>query len=183
MKQEIWKVVDGFNGCYRVSNLGNFESCINKGNHKADGIWRKKKANKRKNGYYVVSLTKDGKTSLLYLHRLVAQAFCENPNGYNEIDHIDSNKENNFAENLRWVTHKENMHNPHAIKERDRLAKNNGTSISQYTLDGIYIRTFYSLRQIKREIPNINRVRVRLCADGKIKSVCGYIWKYTKNNI
>ena len=38
MEKEIWKIVDGYNGVYRVSNLGNFESCMNVGSHKPDGI-------------------------------------------------------------------------------------------------------------------------------------------------
>lgn len=179
MEQEIWKVVDGYNGAYRVSNKGNFESCINMGNHKIDGIWRRKKLNKRKNGYYVVSLTKDGKTELLYIHRLVAKAFCDNPNGYNEIDHLDSNKNNNSAKNLKWVSRVENLSNPHAQQERLRIAKEKGTAITQLSLDGKFIRTFYSLREVERIYPNINRRRVNDCAKGLIDSVCGYKWKFT----
>ena len=166
MEQEIWKVVDGYNGAYRVSKKGNFESCINMGNHKIDGIWRRKKLNKRKNGYYVVSLTKDGKTELLYIHRLVAKAFCDNPNGYNEIDHLDSDKNNNNAKNLKWVSHIENLSNPHAQQERLKIAKEKGTAITQLSLDGKFIRTFYSLREVERIYPNINRRRVNDCAKG-----------------
>ena len=180
MEKEIWKIVDGYNGVYRVSNLGNFESCMNVGSHKPDGIWRRKRINRRKNGYYVVSLTKDGVGKLLYIHRLVASAFCPSPNDYKEIDHIDSDKSNNNASNLKWVSHKENLHNPHAIKERNKMAKERGVAISQYTLDGVFIKSYYSLREMGREHPNISRRRVKLCADGKLKSVCGFVWNYNK---
>ena len=44
-------------------------------------------------------------------HQLVAETFVPNPHGYTEIDHKDRNKYNNSVENLRWVTHKENMNN------------------------------------------------------------------------
>ena len=44
----------------------------------------------------------------LYVHRLVAEAFCENPNQYNEVNHIDGNKWNNNYNNLEWVTKSEN---------------------------------------------------------------------------
>ncbi len=55
---------------------------------------------------------KTGKTTKqikYYTHRLVAECFVENPENYTEIDHIDSNKLNNSADNLRWISRKGNM--------------------------------------------------------------------------
>ena len=48
----------------------------------------------------------DGKN--LYVHRLVAEVFCDNKNQYNEVNHIDGNKWNNNYNNLEWVTKSEN---------------------------------------------------------------------------
>ena len=56
-------------------------------------------------------MRKRGKLYGKYIHRLVAEYFIPNPNGYKEVDHIDRNRQNNYVENLRWVTHKENMKN------------------------------------------------------------------------
>lgn len=56
-------------------------------------------------GYKLVSIN----TKMYLLHRLVATTWVDNPNHYNEVDHIDSNKKNNSAANLEWVTRKENM--------------------------------------------------------------------------
>ena len=49
---------------------------------------------------------------LLYVHRMVAETFIPNPENKPFVDHIDTNKLNNSADNLRWVTHKENLSNP-----------------------------------------------------------------------
>lgn len=62
--------------------------------------------NNNGNGYYQVQFG-DGKNR--YVHRLVAMAFIPNPDNKPQVDHIDGNKGNNAAENLRWVTVSENV--------------------------------------------------------------------------
>lgn len=59
-------------------------------------------------GYDRVSMNIDGKHKEVFVHRLVAKLFCENPNGYKIVDHKDGNKKNNCADNLEWVTSSEN---------------------------------------------------------------------------
>ena len=56
------------------------------------------------NGYLMVNLHKDGKQQTKRVHKLVAEAFIDNPNNYTQINHIDENKENNNVNNLEWCT-------------------------------------------------------------------------------
>jgi hypothetical protein len=64
--------------------------------------------------YQVVLLYKNGVRKMFYVHRLVAEAFCNKKVNANQVNHIDSNKTNNHYCNLEWVTSKENV--THYIK-------------------------------------------------------------------
>lgn len=106
---EIWKDVADYEGLYIVSNYGNVASV------KSDiKIPRLLKRTINPNGYYIVSLRKDGKARTFLVHRLVAASFIENPENKPFVNHIDGNKKNPRADNLEWVTPAEN--HDHAMK-------------------------------------------------------------------
>ena len=79
-----------------------------------------------RNEYKSVQLTINKKLVTLMIHRLVAEAFCPNPNNYSIVDHVDKNKTNNNANNLRWVTNKENNNNvnPRIVRNQGRKIEN-----------------------------------------------------------
>lgn len=104
MEEEQW--IDIFNGKYRVSSFGRVFSTTNK-------IILSQK--KEKNGYLEVNLYGvDGKRKKrVSAHRLVAKAFIQNPENKPQVNHKDLVKTNNRADNLEWVTPRENV--DHAI--------------------------------------------------------------------
>ena len=96
--EEIWKIYREINNnrhdhrIYEVSNLGRVKI----------------------NGEIVEPCTGNGyfRIGTFYIHRAVAELFIPNTENKPFIDHINTIKTDNRAENLRWVTQKENMNNP-----------------------------------------------------------------------
>lgn len=68
-----------------------------------------------KDGYLVFGISKDSKEYRHRIHRLVAQYFLDNPNGYNEVNHIIPDKENNRASNLEWCSPEHNKAHAKAL--------------------------------------------------------------------
>lgn len=111
--KEEWKDVEGYEGIYKISNLGNLKS-LDRYITRKDGVtlFKKGKLMTKKinlDGYCIYHLSKDGKESHVSAHRLVAEAFIPNPDKLPEVNHIDFNRENNTYINLEWVTHHDNV--------------------------------------------------------------------------
>jgi hypothetical protein len=106
---EEWKDVKGFEDYYEVSNLGNVRSkdrvIIQKNGrfHRRKGKNLNTYANKN-NGLFQVMLVIHKRMKLVYVHRLVAQAFVQNPYNLDIVTHIDGNYNNNRADNLMWIS-------------------------------------------------------------------------------
>ncbi len=72
---------------------------------------RKLKNTVSENGYHRVCLYNNKVGRMTNVHRIVAQAFIENPANLPHVDHIDRDRSNNNESNLRWVTRSDNMRN------------------------------------------------------------------------
>lgn len=114
MTNEIWKDIAGYEGLYQVSNLGRVKSLPReKWNGKAFHFTNEKIMTPvpNRDGYLNVCLIKDRFNKQFRIHRLVAEAFISNPKNKPCVDHINTIRNDNRVENLRWVTVKENMNN------------------------------------------------------------------------
>lgn len=63
---------------------------------------------KKRPKYYSVSLYRDGKSTKIFVHRLVATVYVPNPNNLPVVMHLDNDIYNNYYKNLKWGTQKEN---------------------------------------------------------------------------
>jgi hypothetical protein len=158
LEGELWRDVTGFSG-YQVSNKGRVRSIdriISVGKHKrkVDGMIMK--LSDDKDGYKMVSfkIGESNKTYRKRVHRLVAEAFIENPNNYDCIDHINGVRDDNRVENLRWCTVKMNSNYELALANKSEAIRNS------------YIKNPY-LRQVRAETwGKSGRIKVEVFKDG-----------------
>ena len=113
---EKWEMIKDADG-YIVSDKGNvFSLKTRQLMAKSDNV----------NGYKYVGLYVNGKRKNFYVHRLVAAAFVENPNGDKYVNHLDFDRANNAAQNLQWCTAKENVrYSAHKMRHRKNVTYSN----------------------------------------------------------
>lgn len=172
--EEIFVKINGLNG-YEISNFGRVLSK----KRKKETILKPFMAGNsgKKKGYLRVRLHDGVSFKDFSIHRLVAEAFVQNPNNKQFVNHIDGDKMNNLAENLEWCTASENtLHWHHIICNGENFVK----PLYCYTKDGLFVGEFSSARQASEKL-NINLdSSIHHCAIGKRKSACGYLWSYKK---
>ena len=103
---EKWKVVEGTEGRYLVSDKGRVYSNLSK-------IIMRQRVNR--NGYSAVGFRINGVIKKNDVHRLVANAFIPNTLKKEQVNHIDGHKCNNHVDNLEWVTKSENIEHAYLI--------------------------------------------------------------------
>ena len=177
MNKEIWKDIPEYEGLYQASNLGNIKSLERKRIDRNE-ILKSKILTKhlKENGYEIVTLCKNRKEVKKYVHRLVALTFISNPNNYNEINHINENKQDNRVVNLEWCNRKYNCN--YGLRNMKCYKK-----ILQYDLQDNFIKEWNSIKSIKKYFEKKdNDSGISCCIHGKQKTAFGYKWKL-KNNI
>lgn len=164
---EIFKELNGYEGCYEISNHGRIKCLVRKGVPKE--IFKSLRIHPN-HGYIDVQLRKDNKVKTLKLHRLVAINFLPNPNDLPVVNHKDGNKTNNKVDNLEWVTHKENILHAHKMGLVDLSKGNNhyNTKIKDEEIPKIFKMKKDGLKNYEiAKIYNVNPTTISKILKGK----------------
>ena len=169
-EKEIWKDIEGYEGLYQISNMGNVKSL----NYRRTGKEGILKGRKNSNGYLQVQLCQDGKAKKYLVHQLVATVFCENPEGYTEVNHINEDKADCRADNLEWCSRSYNMtYNGRAKKVAEKKSK----AVMGIDCTTGLIVIFSSSHEASRQL-GIAQSNITQCCKGKYKSMGGFYWYY-----
>ena len=144
--KELWKSLDCYKGI-KVSSIGRVKKAANQ---------RRKERiltnfPKDRDGYCRTTVQKlDGSYTSVPVHRLIAMAFIDNPQGKTCVNHKDGNRSNNRIENLEWVTPKENVYHSYQY----------GSRVSCKTVPRTTLLTDFQISQIDklREVYTLNQI-------------------------
>ena len=184
---EVWRDVLNFEGCYKVSNYGRVKtiprtiSCKGKNNADSYVIVKEKikKATFNERGYLFVALSIQDKPHYVYIHRLVAQAFIENPFNLPQVNHRDENKTNNSVVNLEWCTSLYN-NNYGTAKYRSKISlriNGNTTQIDMYDLNGNLLKHYDCANDIQKD--GISRRAAYNVCYHRTRSYKGCVFRFT----
>lgn len=148
---------------YEVSNTGEVRN---------PGTGRILSLSESDDGYLRASLSQGGKLACRAVHILVARSFIQNPEGKPFVNHIDGDRQNNAAENLEWVTPKENSN-----KKRHPNYGQNGRKIVQLSANGAFVRSWSSAKHAEGVL-RISRSSIGKCCRGNLKTAGGWKWVY-----
>lgn len=160
-----WISVDA-NKRYAVNRYGDVMNCE---------TGRILRPSKNKAGYMTVVLCDPvlHQKKTVRVHRLVAEAFVENPLKKEDVNHIDGNKENNYVLNLEWVTRSEN--NYHKCRVLGKKPQNIPTPLKPvFCIDTG--ETFESRSEAARK-HKTQPVHINECCTGKRNTAGGVRWK------
>lgn len=182
--EEIWKDIVHYEGLYQASNLGNIRS-IDRFVVSSDGIRQFRhgktiKQRKNQKGYKIVRLSKNGEAKNKFVHILVLESFCKRPDGLNQINHKDENKENNRLDNLEYCNNVYNQNYGSCSVNKSKSTindKRKSKQVIQFTKDGTFIKEFPSLHEVERTL-GFKHGHIRDACNEKLHTAYGYKWKW-----
>lgn len=183
---EIWKDIPGWEGFYQASNLGRikrlpleFTYSDGQKHYYPEKIYVPAVAG---NGYKMVTFRKPGeKQEHLYVHRLIAETFIKNPEGYNVINHLDSDRTNNNVNNLEWTTFSGNS--IHAIHHHGKIGAITMRPVICTETGKIFESCTDAARYLSHLTTNLKSSgeNIRMSALGRRPTALGFHWKFKEN--
>ena len=181
---EIWKDIEGYEGLYQVSTFGNVRSL----NYRNRGFVKNLTPKRNNKGYLWVELVKNKRRKCFLIHRLVAMAFIDNPEGFEFINHKDEEPSNCDVSNLEWCSRSYNVRysiERHPERYKRKTIKRNKCPkirykkylINQLSLDGKFVNRWTSFWEIGKAL-NYRTSSLKECCEGKRKTAYGYKWEF-----
>ena len=187
---EIWRDIEGYEGLYQVSNLGNVKSL----NYRKTGKEQILQLAKNQDGYLCIDIYKNKKRETCRINRLVAVHFIPIPERLKnipieklDVGHLKKlpdgteDKTANEVWNLAWMSKSENQnYGTHNERIRKTLLNREDCSkpvlqIDKYTNE--IIAEFPSASEVQRQFGFLQS-QISLCCNGKNKQAYGFKWKY-----
>lgn len=171
MKVKEINKIKGFehiNDGYYVSYDGRIFSLRDKhGNVSFENKHELKQSEKTGGYLYVTVTTKHNKLNYIRINRLVAKAFVKGETSKRKyVNHNDEDRKNNHADNLRWVTPKEN--NDWSLSKK----------VYKYDLEGNFCCSYISTKEATKD--GFNRSHVANVCRGIERQHKGYLFSYKK---
>lgn len=184
MGKEIWKSIVGWEDFYEVSNFGDVRSidrivnCCYNSKQLVKGRILSQRPNQ--NGYLMVSLYRNHQRTVKYAHRLVAEAFIENPQCLPQVNHRDEIKTNNHVDNLEWCDGYYNMNYGTVRKRLSDCHKDMGRKVYQINKHTNEIIAIHANSARAMELTGIDASAINKCCLNrpKFKTAGGYKWEY-----
>ena len=165
--KEIWKKVHSLEDKYEVSNFGNVKSIYNN---------RNLTVQYNQTGYCYVVTSINGKRKNKLVHRLVAEAFLDNPNNYLQVNHKDENKKNNNVTNLEWCTAKYNCNHG---TFKNKIAESKKIKVKKVSSNGEI--AIYNSVSDAAKMNNVSVAAISKCITGVHKTCKGNKYYYLYN--
>lgn len=173
LEGEEWRLVDGYNKPYYISNLGRVKS-VN--THNGNELLMRTFLHAA--GYPMITLAKGNKSVKIGVHRLVAFAFIPGYMPGLVVNHKDENRGNPRADNLEWCTQKYNCNYGH---HNERLAEAFNMPVIQMNMNGTPMAYYPSITAASIMVGGgAALAAIARCCRGELKTSYGYMWRYAK---
>lgn len=177
LPNEEWKSINNYPD-YFVSSMGRIKYPLPLWN--GTTMYRISIGGDRKEGNYkTVGLKNENGKKKFMVHRLVAEAFCPNPNNYDVINHRDLNKYNNVASNLEYMTQSQNIQHAYDNGAVKKLIK----PIYQLDFNGMIVKKWNTIKEARTALKfSEAMISKALSKKVKNKSAGGFQWIYADEN-